>query len=171
MDISLTPSNGWKVEGNKENPKLASNAQTLDIGQKVNNITGASRSKSGKVTPSKDQTVTNTRDEITGLLTKPNTAEKEKGIERKSRSGRAIKHTKMASHNKDLVAHLTTLPSLNWEDKWLEKEVNAFLTQIDKSDDKEDLLKILTSRLLWENAGNQEEFAFATQLDVEEPET
>lgn len=37
--------------------------------------------------------------------------------------------------------------------------------------DAEDPLRILASRLLKANAGNPGKFAFATQIDVQEPET
>lgn len=75
------------------------------------------------------------------------------------------------SESEYLVAHLTKLLSLDWESESPKAEANAFLTQIDESDDGEDPLRILASRLLRENAADPGEFAFATQLDVEEPKT
>ncbi len=91
-------------------------------------------------------------------------------MQKNSRSRRTLRPTKK-TQNEDLVAHLTTLLSLDWEAESQEEEANAFLTQINEPDNEEDPLRILTSRLLRENAANQDEFAFATKPDVEEPET
>ena len=123
-----------------------------------------SRQTPSKVTPSRSRKVVDTGDKTTGP-----SIDGEK-IQKKSRSGRTLKPTKK-SQNKELVAHLTTLLSLDWEAESPEEEINAFLTQINEPNDEEDPLRILTSRLLRENAADQGEFAFATQLDVEEPET
>ena len=68
-------------------------------------------------------------------------------MQKKSRSGRTLRPTKKAQ-NEDLVAHFTTLLSLDWKAESQEENANAFLTQINEPDDEEDPLRILTSRLL-----------------------
>lgn len=111
---------------------------------------------------------------------KPKTAEQQ----RKSRSGRTIKPSERAMgqslQTQELIAHLTKLLDHDWEDNSLDLDpstrADAFFINLDsdstKSEhDAEDPLKILASRLLKANAGDPGEFAFATQIDVEEPET
>ncbi len=82
----------------------------------------------------------------------------------------------------ELIAHLTKLLDHDWENNNLDldvdssKKADAFLTNLDTDSsnpdqDAEDPLRILASRLLKANAGNPGKFAFATQIDVEEPET
>lgn len=138
--------------------------QILDVGRKVDNTTGTSRQTPSKVTTSRGRKVKNARDEGTGpLITREDS-------QKKSRTGRTLRPTTKAK-NQDLVAHLTKLLSLDWKSESPKAEANAFLTQINKPDDEEDPLQILTSRLLRENATDPGEFAFATQLDVVEPET
>ncbi len=113
---------------------------------------------------------------------KPKTAEQQK----QSRSGRTIKPSEKARQQdfqtQELIAHLTKLLDHNWEDKSLDLDpsikADAFLTNLDRDPDTtnsehdaEDPLKIVASRLLKANAGDPGEYAFATQIDVEEPET
>lgn len=55
-----------------------------------------------------------------------------------------------------------------------EDQANAFLTNIDDSvvdADKEDPYNVLTSKLLKANTTSPADYALATQLDVEEPES
>lgn len=137
--------------------------QILNVGQKVDNTTDASRQTPSKITPSRGQKVKNARNEGTGPLTT------QRGSQKKLRLGRTLRPT-IKAKNQDLVAHLTKLLSLDWESESPEAEANTFLTQINKPNDEENSLQILTSRLLQENATDPGEFAFVTQLDVEEPE-
>lgn len=111
---------------------------------------------------------------------KSKTAERQ----RQSRSGRTIKPSKKAREQslqtQELIAHPTKLLDHDWEDNSLDLDpstkADAFLTNLDSDltnseHEVEDPLKILPSRLLKANAGDPGEFAFATRMDVEEPET
>ncbi len=91
---------------------------------------------------------------------------------KQSRARRTLKSTEKASQNKTLITFFTTLLDYDWETS-PEESAQAFLTKLDEpeTEAEDDPLKILTSRMLKANATDPDEYAFATQLDVEEPET
>lgn len=71
----------------------------FNVDQKAKNKTGISQSKNGKISFSKSQKVSNTKDKNTNLLTKPNSIKEEKNTKKKSQSGQRIKLTSKTSQN------------------------------------------------------------------------
>ena len=137
----------------------------LDAGRKASNTAGASKSTPSKVTSRKSRKVT-TRNETAGTS-------KETTEPRKSRSGRTIRLTEKAQ-DQNLIVQLVELLDRDWEVN-SEEKANAFLTNIECEDDDhnsdEDPYRILASRLIQANDRGRENYVFATQLDVEEPES
>ena len=84
---------------------------------------------------------------------------------------RRLSPTEQSSEIENLVAHLTTLLQ-NWD-----RGPNVAITQpkedpnTPEEDEKEDLMRILVTKINSANAVDQDQFANSTQFDVEEPET
>lgn len=106
----------------------------------------------------------------------------------KSRSGRALRPTAKAREREnsrqkrqkthstsDLIVELTQLLETNWEEPTDTSVLNTSFADNDKSkptNTEMDPFKILAAKIIAEaSAQDQDQFAYSTQFDIEEPET
>ncbi len=187
QEITSTPRNGRKVRISK-NAGTQTSLPSQKVGEVENMATelnnnaplrksrkistnDAVRSTSCSATPVRGWKV-KIIDDARNLGINSDTSPSHPHTNKRSRAGRTLKPTEKASQNKTLITFFTSLLDHDW-DTSPEESAQAFLTKLDKpeTEAEDDLLKILTSRLLKANVVDPGEYVFATQLDVEEPET
>lgn len=165
-----TPSTGRKVIELEDVIATPSTTAPLNTGQKVKDAPNADDSGNSIAKPGTGQKVKHTGDANKPISGDPSAPKAEK----RSRSGRAIKPTEKAKdQNQELVAYLNKLLDLDWEQD-SEDKANTFLTNIENDapdDDDGGPYKILASKLFQANAQTRADYAIATQLDAEEPES